>query len=81
MASGRDGDAGVEVEKPVPIDIFDHGAFTAGGDQRITTRVGRGKYTAVAFDQLGGAWAWQGRQNVGKVQTDHFSDRHYSLLL
>ena len=72
MAGGGDGDPGIEVEKSVPIDIFDHRAFPARGHQRITTRVGRRKNLAVARDQLGGAWARQRRQNMREVQTDHF---------
>ena len=81
MAGGGYGDPGIEIEKPVPIDIFDHGAFPARGHQRITTGVGRRQNLAVAADEIGGAWARQGRQNMREVQTDHFFSRHCSFLL
>ena len=41
MAGGADGDAGGKIEKHVAVNVFDHRAAAALGDQRIIARVGR----------------------------------------
>ena len=39
VAGGDDGDAGVEVEEAVAVDVVDHGAFAVVDDQRVVARV------------------------------------------
>ena len=81
VAGGRHRDAGVEIEEPVSVDVFDHGAFAARGHQWITTRVRWRKNLGVALDHLGGARAGQRHQNMRKVQTNQFFGKHFNLLL
>src|ERR1700730_15535938 len=44
MASGNDRDSGREIQEAVAVDVFDNGAFTLVGNQRIAPGVGRRDY-------------------------------------
>ena len=50
MPGGNDGDARIEIEEAIAIHVFDHGAFAAFDDQRITARIGRRNDCAIAFN-------------------------------
>ena len=67
---------GVEIEKAVAVDIFDHGAFAMIGYQRIAARIRRGKYLLVAFDKSLRARSWNRRQDLWQIHADSFS-QHY----
>src|SRR5438132_13179550 len=54
VPGGGDGDAGVEIEKPVPVDILNDGALTSRRYQRIGTRVrGREHAGVTRYDVRG----------------------------
>ena len=68
VAGGDDGDAGVQVEEAVAIDVLDDGAVAARDHERVGARVGRRENARVALDdgfRLGaGQWRDQIRQIV-----------------
>ena len=41
MSGGAYRDAGIEIQKPIAIHVFDDGAFAVIDDQRIAARIGR----------------------------------------
>ena len=59
VARGVDGDAGREVQEPVPVHVLDPQALPPVGHQRVGPRVGRGHVGRILADQLLGAGAGQ----------------------
>jgi len=50
VAGGNDGDAGGEVEENVAVSVFDHGAASAAGDERIRAGIRRRDVAVVQRD-------------------------------
>ena len=70
VAGGGHGDAGGEIEKLVAVDVFDHDAAAALGDQRIRAGVGRRNDTLVVFENALGVGAGKLGANLwGRQQT------------
>jgi hypothetical protein len=76
MAGGTDCDAGIEIEKPVPVDILDNGALSASRYQRITARIRGRENGAIAFNDRTGARTRQLGGNLRKIRTKQFRALH-----
>ena len=70
VAGGHHGDAGVEIEKTIAVDVLDDGAFAAPGDQRIAARVGRRDRTLVARDHFLRAGSRQRPDQIWQILPD-----------
>ena len=85
VAGGDHGDAGVEVEEPVPVEVLQDAASTAPHDQRVHPGQRRAGHGLVAGDDLAGTRAGElgdehGGDGVG-VQLGGFVDHGHGRLL
>ena len=67
MAGGANRNACGEIEEHVAVDVFDHGAAAALGDQRVIARVGRRHEFRVGFEHALGVRTGQLGDELGQL--------------